>query len=726
MNPITHRAIARVAPIAAALLASASVLLFLLALPCASAGAQGAVSPPPPSEYEALPVCHAPESGYAGCLAMALAPRTTAARARTRSLDTVRHAAIGMAASAAECAHVFPACLTPTDLNVAYFPGEPPTAPASEPQTIALVDAYNDPEALSDLEAYEKAFGLNQCPAAQASCFEKVNQRGETTNLPFPASEAAREAELAICENPNKSTKTREKACADVEEAESWAVEISTDIEVARAVCQNCKVLLVEASTSSYANLEAAEETAVALKPTEISNSWGGAEPTTDSLAFNHPGIPITAAAGDGGYLNWIENAQAAEAGEEPDVGPGYPASSPHVIAVGGTSLALSNGSWQSETVWNDAAEGLGAGGSGCSARFEAQAWQREVPDWSQVGCEGRRAVADVSADGDPDSGVAVYDSVPDVHEEDGEAVNTPLYWWPIGGTSVASPIIASMFALAGGAHGIEYPAKTLYSHLGTDLLHPVTAGGNGECDDLYTSGCSGSMNPLSSRFALDCGEGVLICNAAPGYNGPSGVGTPNGVAAFTLESAAEHAKKVEEEKQAKEERTLAEEKNKKAAEKKAEEQKTISEETTSGPVNVPGPTPPISIGAASPTSSLTSPSKTTLLPVVSGLTLTQTATTALSHAIRPKTSQIAFAFMLNVAARVRISLAKLTVKHGRKRWQTLPYSLTIAGARGRNSAHLSGAPRQDGVVGRLAPGRYRLTLAPAGGTACTRTFEIG
>src|ERR1019366_4606078 len=96
-------------------------------------------------------------------------------------------------------------------------------------------------------------------------------------------------------------------------------------------------------------------------------------------------------------------------------------------------------------------------------------------------------------------------------------------------GTSVASPIIASMVALAGGAHAVAYPAQTLYSHLGSPLLHDVTSGGNGQCDAEYLS-CSGSLSPLSP---LDCGQGAWICNTTAGYDGPTGVGTPNGIGAF-------------------------------------------------------------------------------------------------------------------------------------------------------------------------------------------------
>ena len=146
----------------------------------------------------------------------------------------------------------------------------------------------------------------------------------------------------------------------------------------------------------------------------------------------------ITAASGDNGYLDW-GLAEASERGFAD-----YPASSPHVVAVGGTRLSLTaGGAWKEETVWN----GDGAGGGGCSTVLTAPAWQQSVADWSAVGCGSHRAVADVSADADPYTGVAVYDSTP-ITEGEIEYRG----WVPIGGTSVASPIIASTFALAGGA----------------------------------------------------------------------------------------------------------------------------------------------------------------------------------------------------------------------------------------------------------------------------------
>ena len=705
------------------------------------AGSAIAATGPNPAEYKTYPICPALASGHASCLAMRLAPRSAAAKARVQQRGTARGDAIGMASSAGACAETFPACLTPTDLHDAYLPDEPSTAPASEPQTIALVDAYNDPAAQTDLEIYEKTFGLNKCPAAKSSCFEQVNQEGQTADPPFPASEAARESELSFCEGDRGTRRAREEACYRVIEAEGWAVEISTDIQVSRAVCENCKILLVEASTPSDTDLEAAEETAVALKATEISNSWGSEEPVSDKAAFNHPGIPITAAAGDGGYLNWIENAEAEERGEQPYVGAGYPASSPHVVAVGGTSLLLADGTRQSETVWNDE---LGAGGGGCSQAFEAQKWQQQVPDWSLVGCDNRRAVADVSADADPDTGVAVYDSVPDFSEEAGKLVNEPLEWWPIGGTSVASPIIASMYALAGGGHGIAYPAETLYSHLGLPSLYDVTEGGNGQCDDNYTTGCSGSMTPLSPT---DCGEGVLICNAAIGYDGPTGVGAPDGVAAFTTESEAEHETKVAEEKRIEEEarrgaaqQAKEEQEKREAAEKEAEarrvnEDRQAAESSQIAEENAAKESlDSLGLGETAKTAGTQSPSGTPsnggpsssshatadlmpVIPTLSALALTHTATMALAHA-KPYASQLAIAFTLDTAARVRVTIARRIVVHRHARWIALPYTLTLTAARGRNTAHLSAHQR-------LAPGRYRLTATPVGGKGRTLTFRV-
>jgi hypothetical protein len=732
--------------------------LSALLLPTAAGAAGAGLRPLPASDYQTHPACSAPAPSHASCLALELVPRTSEARARIHPLGMTSDGPL-KADSPKEGADG----LRPQDLRAAYFPGEPPEALASAPQTIALVDAYNDPEAEADLKVYDREFGIGECDEADG-CFEKVNQQGERGNPPFPKSEAAREAELGVCENTQETTQHREEACNTVVEAEGWAVEISTDIEVAHAICQrHCRILLVEADSDSYTDLEAAEETAVSVggekttaADTEVSNSWGGFEPAIESPAFNHPGTVIAAAAGDDGYLNWTEAAEAKEAAEEYYVGADYPAALPHVVAVGGTRLTLGGGAWQSESVWNDdpagsGGENDGAGGSGCSSQFEAPLWQREVPDWSKVGCEDRRAVADVSADGDPDSGVAVYDSVPDLHEEvvgrTVETVNTPLYWWPIGGTSVASPIIASMFALAGGAHGVAYPAKTLYEHLETGLLHPVTAGGNGECDALYTS-CSGSMNPLSPRFAFDCGEGVLICNAAPGYNGPAGVGTPNGIGAFEPGSEAKakelaeeaatlkvQARTAEEAQERAEEARAAKEAEVRAAEERAAAKKAAEETAATGGSSGNGGgtghegAAGNGAGAAQASGSGGAPSNgssashASVVPSHSGkagVRLTGLALTTRTSAViarrLPTLSQVAFAFTLSAPARVRVTLSRLLLVHGRPRWVSVAGALTLVRSGGRHRAHLRGSST-------LAPGRYRLTLTPASGAARSIAF---
>ncbi len=764
------------------MLAAAGVLL-ALSLPTDAAGS---VAPLPASSYTTRPACPAPAPGRASCLAVELVPRTAEARAHTHPLAMTQAGPLEASGPKGGAYG-----LRPVDLRAAYFPGEPAEAPASAPQTIALVDAYNDPEAEADLGVYDNEFGIEACTEANG-CFEKVNQSGERGHPPFPASEAERESKLALCENASAPEAEREAACALVQEAEGWAVEISTDIETADAICQqHCHIVLVEAESESYKALEAAEETAVRIGheaekappcgakacDTEVSNSWGGSEPEpllgdiNDSAAFDHPGTVITAAAGDDGYLNWTDAAEAEEAKEAYYEGADYPAASPHVVAVGGTHLGLSaSGTWKQETVWNDdprdGEANYGAGGGGCSTQFSAPAWQRDVPDWAQVGCgagaAAKRAVADVAADADPYSGVAVYDSVPDFHEEmEGKqtvVVNTPLGWWPIGGTSVASPIIASMFALAGGSHGVEYPAQTLYEHLETGVLHPVTSGGNGECDDLYSS-CTGSLSPFSTRFAFDCGQGALICNAGPGYNGPAGVGTPDGIGALKplteAERKAVEAKHAEEATRRAEAEAAAKLKAEEEAAAKANEEKRIEgpfEEkpapletgskgsggggTTTGAAGASGSggssggntsagagnSSPhgssILTGSSTPTDSgKANPGRGAVLRL-SHLMLTARASAVFARGL-PAISQVAFAFTLSAPARVRVTLSRLVRVSGRLHWSTAPGGFKLSATGGHDRTHLRGR-------GTLPAGHYRLTLTPVHGAARSLAFRLG
>lgn len=669
----------------------------LAAIGAPSTATAATVAPLPRSNYVVRPACVAPAPGRASCLALGLTPKTAAARTRVHPLATRSAPHTGLA-KASECAVDYPSsCLTPLDLRNAYFPGEQPQAPALEPQTIALVEAYNNPSAEADLNVYAGEFGLPLCTKANG-CFKQVSENGSEASfsLPFPKTKAELEAFA------KGTTHQREEA----EEAEGWALESATDIEVAHAVCQNCHILLVEASSPEYSELDTAENTA-ALHAEEISNSWGGPEGSVDDQAFNHPGIAIAAAAGDDGYLNWDQYATRNEPASPYFQGADYPASSPHVISVGGTTLTLDgSGAWQSESAWNSE----GAGGSGCSDLLQAPSWQLHVEDWAQVGCGQHRANADVAADADPSSGVNVYDSIPYPYEEAGKKLNTVLHWAPISGTSVASPIIASMVALAGGAHGVAYPAQTLYSHLASPLLHDVTTGGNGQCNAEYVS-CEGSISPLSP---LDCGAGAEICNATIGYDGPTGVGTPNGVGAFEPDEGL--AKSGEEgepqgkpgEQQGKPEAGGLEGSGATGAQGSS----GGSQGATGGGIR-PAGTGTTSGSVSAPT---TGGSSTAHALRISGLRLTAGALSALRHG-RVALAQLAFSFTLSRAATVRGTLAVRVRRHRHTHWRALS-SLTFTASGGINRRLMHGS-------GRLAPGTYRLTLTPRGGTVRWLTIHV-
>ena len=339
-------------------------------------------------------------------------------------------------------ANAVPSGYGPADLQSAYNLAAA-AASSGGTQTVAIVDAYDDKTAESDLATYRSTYGLPPCTTANG-CFKKVNQSGVQGSYPT--------------------------------NDQGWAVEVSLDLDMVSAICPNCHILLVEATSNSNANLYAAVDTAARLGANAISNSYGASESSSDPSSnshYNHPGIAITVSSGDSGY------------------GLEYPAASPYVTAVGGTSLSrASNARGWTETAWSGA-------GSGCSAYETKQAWQTDS------GC-GRRAVADVSAVADPNTGVAVYDSnCSGLYKFLGECF---AGWGVVGGTSASSPIIASVYALAGNASGVTYGSYP-YSHTGG--LYDVTAGSNGSCGGSY------------------------LCTSGSGYDGPTGLGTPNGTSGF-------------------------------------------------------------------------------------------------------------------------------------------------------------------------------------------------
>jgi hypothetical protein len=610
---------------------------------CLAAPAGAAISP---SAYGVGALCSTPPAGYAGCLGLRLvAKRPLAVRGAQASTP-----AVGPALERIEFTSPWAGSFSPQNLLTGYGLSEIPS-PAPR-QTLALVDAFNDPTAAHDLKVFDEHFGLPPCTTTNG-CFRKVEMKGGSPETGPPTNAG-------------------------------WAQEIATDVEVAHGVCPSCAIVLVEAHSASFPDLEAAEEEAQRLGAGEISNSWGGAEPASateeeakeaeaedNAGPFNHPGTVITASSGDNGYLGWAAKEGAVE----------YPASSPHVVAVGGTRLELgAGGAWAGETVWN----GKGAGGGGCSTLFQAPPWQQSVTGWSAVGCGKNRAVADVSADADPYTGVAVYDSTPIV-----EKGKEYLGWWTMGGTSVASPIVAGTFALAGGAgKTVSYPAQTLYESLPTKpgSLHDVVEGSNGACGKPFNAVTGLSGCELAEEEA-SCSP-KLICIATTGYDGPTGVGTPDGIAAFQPPGAKASPETVT---------------------------PTPSENPTTNETTKETPTENQSTNSTSQTS--TSASSATVVPTLSALSLTRTAVAALNHH-RPKVSQVRFTFTISATAHVRVTLARRVRVHGHWRWQPLPNSLTIAAARGRNGHALGGRNT-------LAPGRYELTLTPVHGVARTVTFNI-
>jgi len=640
-----------------------------------TSSAQAALSP---SAFRVGALCSTPAPGYSGCLGLRLVAKRPRSLRGARAFVRASHSA-SPAAERIEFKEPWPGSLSPQNVLTAYSLSGVP-APATR-QTLALVDAFDDPTIEHDLQVFDEQFVLPACTTTNG-CFTKVKMRGGASHTLPPVEPG-------------------------------WAQEIATDVEVAHGLCPSCQILLVEAHSNSNGDLEAAEREAEQLGADEISNSWGGPEQGVstaedDAGSFNHPRTVITAAAGDSGYLDWGLEASAERGFAD------YPASSPHVVAVGGTRLRLTaGGAWLQETVWN----GDGAGGGGCSTVLSAPAWQQSVADWSAVGCATHRAVADVSADADPYTGVAVYDST-SILEEGVER----LGWVTIGGTSVASPIVAATFALAGGAgtdaegKPVDYPAQTLYEHLAASpaSLHDVVSGSNGACGQEF-NGATGESGCSIAEEDASC-SATLICLAGTGYDGPTGVGTPNGIVAFTPPGAAgktpgegEHGTEGTSEGSSKEGGSSG------GGESPAGGTGTAG--TGSAGAGAVG-NPPAAINAPVP-GPLSNAGSSANAPILSALALLRSATAAL-HRSRPKVSQVAFAFTLNVAARVRVTLAKRISAHGRRiRWQTLPDTLTIAGARGRDRARLS-------ARGRLAPGRYRLTLKPAHGAARTLTFQIG
>jgi PKD repeat protein len=398
-----------------------------------------------PSQVSQRDVCPAATAGRVRCAAQVLVLRSDGATVRPHvrahgSLGRVQPAtAGGRVTPAGVAASAPPQAGTPAFLEQAYDLSYL-SQTGGQHDTVAIVDAYDDPSAQADLTTFRSTYGLPACTTSNG-CFEKVGESGQSQPLPSVNS--------------------------------GWQEEESLDLDAVSSVCPNCHILLVEANSSGTSDLDTAMATAKSMGANQISDSWSITASKVPSGTYTFPGVATVAATGDDGY-----------------VGPGqdnYPAAIPGVTAAGGTSLApgtsAPNARGFGESAWSLDAQGNG-GGSGCDLQERKPSYQTDS------GCTGR-SYADVSADANPQTGLDVYDSAAGG-------------WLMFGGTSLATPEIASYYAITGVADSTPQ-----WAYGDSSALNDIVSGSNGTC-----------------------ASGILyICNAGVGYDGPTGVGSISGSA---------------------------------------------------------------------------------------------------------------------------------------------------------------------------------------------------
>jgi hypothetical protein len=371
---------------------------------------------------------------------------------------------------------------TPADLQAAYnLTSDAATGGMATPdaaENVAVVTAYNDPNAAADFAAYRAEEGLPACnTTTDAGCLTVVNQQNEPSPLPADAPAAAGD----------------------------WTFEASADVDTIAALCPNCRLVLVEADDDTVANLANADENAAGAV-NFIDNGWGRPEfvgENADDTAFlNQPGKAIVFASGNDGYSTE------------------WPAASQYVTAVGGTTLTAdpSVARGYTETAW-------AYGGSGCSTDEHKPAWQT-ADDTSPAGCENRTE-NDVAADADPSTGVAVYDSTAYA----GSSFSRAAGWDVAGGTSVAAAIITATYALAGYPQEGTYPASYAYQSGASAGFYSVTSGTNGTCetDRQYLCNAADSLtNGFNGPAGMGTPDGTTGLTFIPPSNGSNVISVVN------------------------------------------------------------------------------------------------------------------------------------------------------------------------------------------------------
>ncbi|MDR3782306.1 MAG: fibronectin type III domain-containing protein [Candidatus Nitrosotalea sp.] len=318
-------------------------------------------------------------------------------------------------------------------------------------QTIAIVDAYDDPNIASDLQTFDTQFGLPACTVTNG-CFTQTKQGTPATDS-------------------------------------GWAMEIALDVQWAHSIAPGAKIVLVESTDNSLGNLLTGDDTAAATGAQQVSNSWGGNEfssETSYDYHFNSPTASFYAASGDSGH------------------GVIWPAASPYVVSVGGTTLTTdSSGNWVSESAWS------GSGG-GTSAYEPKPSYQ------NNFNSNSKRSVPDVAYDGDPNTGFYVYDSVP---------INGNSGWWLVGGTSAGAPQWAAISAIANSQN-----AKLASASFGANSA--LYGAASGAQSSPQTNPYLANYHDITTGSDGSCGS---ICNAIVGYDEVTGLGTPqsNNVISF-------------------------------------------------------------------------------------------------------------------------------------------------------------------------------------------------
>jgi hypothetical protein len=426
--------------------------------PAALSGALEQATGLTPSQVTAERLCPPPSPGKASCLAQVLALRSNHQLVRPR-LGARAARPLSVLSAGGRTAAAVPA---PSPTGVAPpLPGSPAylqqaydltalSQTAGSGDTVAIVDAHDDPTAEQDLAFYRAFYGLPPCtsattPSNPVPCFRKLNEYGGTSP----------------------------PAAGDT----GWQAEISLDLDAVSAICPNCNIVLIEANTSYDSDLVRAENMAASIAGVkQISNSWGGPD-TSFGYSFTYPNISVVASSGDDGYQSQPGMAN-------------YPAALPGVTAAGGTTLSYASdqvgGRGFSESAWS-LVGGDGAS-SGCATQISKPSYQHDT------GCTGRSYV-DISADADPATGLSVrYDGG----------------WYEIGGTSLASPMIAAYYALLSAPSTTLDTTRPAWAYADGALLNDPITGSVGTCPAAYT----------------------YICVAGVGYDGPTGIGSISGAVA--------------------------------------------------------------------------------------------------------------------------------------------------------------------------------------------------